>query len=147
MEPSGQWESWKTIEEKLKSSWKPVDFPNLKLVQMARVGQFFELQQFTSKLSLKWPWTFRRYNYAFLAQSGHWGSFWALYVRLFTNSKKWSKKFFWPKMVEFGSVEISEPPKSTILGWGGWYIFSPHQRGSKALVKSFSCWPNHFGTP
>ena len=114
---------------------------------MARIRQFFELQPFTSKLSLKWPWTFRRYNYAFLAQSGHWGSFWALYVRLFTNSKKWSKKIFWPKMVEFGSVEISEPPKSTILGWGGWYIFSPHQRGSKALVKSFSCWPNHLGTP
>ena len=33
--------------------------------------------------------------------------------------KKNAQKFFWPKMVEFGSVEISEPPKSTILGWGG----------------------------
>ena len=36
-------------------------------------------------------------------------------------------------MVEFGSVEISEPPKSTILGRGGGCIFSPHQRGTKAL--------------
>ena len=48
-------------------------------------------------------------------------------------------------MVKFGLVEISAPPKSTFLGWGGRNFFGPHQTGSKALVKSFWCRPNHFG--
>ena len=48
-------------------------------------------------------------------------------------------------MVKFGLVEISAPPKSTFLGRGGRKFFGPHQRGSKALVKSFWCRSNRFG--
>ena len=59
--------------------------------------------------------------------------------------KNGQKNFFGPEMVKFGLVEISAPPKSTFLGWGGRNFFGPHQRGSKALVKSFWCRPNHFG--
>ena len=61
------------------------------------------------------------------------------------NQKNGQKNFFGPEMVKFGLVEISAPPKSTFLGWGGRIFFGPHQRGSKALVKSFWCRPNHFG--
>ena len=51
--------------------------------------------------------------------------------------KNGQKIFFRPEMVKLGLVEISAPPKSTFLGLGGRNFFGPHQRGSKALVKSF----------
>jgi len=43
-------------------------------------------------------------------------------------TQKSGQKIWCPKMVEFGSVEISEPPKSTILGWVR-DIFSAHTKG------------------
>ena len=49
-------------------------------------------------------------------------------------------------MVKIGLVEISTPPKSTFLGWGGQKIFGPHQRGSKFFEKRFWYHSNHFGT-
>ena len=51
--------------------------------------------------------------------------------------KNCQKKISCPKMVEIGLVEISAPPKSTFLGWGGQKFFGPHQMRSIKLKKCF----------
>ena len=60
-------------------------------------------------------------------------------------TQKMDKKFFLAKNGRIWLGRNFWAPKIDLLGRGGWDIFSPHQRGSKALVKSFSYWPNHFG--
>ena len=52
-------------------------------------------------------------------------------------TQKNGQKICCPKMVEFGSVEISEPPKSTILGVGWVIYFQPTPKGFQSTRKKF----------